>query len=444
VSQLVLSTLLPTILSCDTAAERKTGMPKRIIIMKYTMLFLAILVAVSGVMSPIGLGEDIVRGPLVSATFGYAPDPSIFGEGTPSRVDYVLSRTCGRKPCPGVNSSDTVTSPYGPLIRPNIPQNVSECFRSGTNGFGDLRCNPFEIQFRQFLTSTLVDNTTDLTNTTGSFEMLESILLDDVLEVREGVIIDAIKGGIGLRNHTVPIEPRMKYGAEWTEEILWIEPVTTCVDTNWTLELQAQLLPFSQSPNLAVSKLVIVNKGYTGGNAVYKGPTVVPASQSDPRLEERVSIAAYRFGGYLSRMIQPNQSTAAPLNVGSAYDVSLDSDDALRNIFATSGGQSVGLFLGYFDDWGSTAETISTPSNMTSTTVSLGPSETASAVFNEDGMVQEISLDGKEFNLSAFNLSKFGTYLQQVESAYFNQTNNGSYEAPEPIATSDDTSELIS
>lgn len=60
-------------------------------------------------------------------------------------------------------------------------------------------------------------------------------MLHNTVEAVEGVIADSIDGGIGYRNHTVP--SNLPYGGEWSEEILWIEPVTECADTNLTFEI---------------------------------------------------------------------------------------------------------------------------------------------------------------------------------------------------------------
>ena len=151
--------------------------------------------------------------------------------------------------------------------------------------------------------------------------MLESVLLDGSIEAREGIILDLVKGGIGFRNHTVPIQPQMRYGSQWTEDILWIEPVTSCVNTNWTLETRVQLLPFTQGQNSEASGLVVVNNGYLGGAGSYKGPISVSASQEDPLLKDRASIAAYRFGHHVSLMVQNVTSAATRSGEIAAYDI---------------------------------------------------------------------------------------------------------------------------
>jgi hypothetical protein len=44
-----------------------------------------------------------------------------------------------------------------------------------------------------------------------------------------------VAGGIGFRKHTAP-RATLQYGATWSEDILFIEPETQCVDLNITLD----------------------------------------------------------------------------------------------------------------------------------------------------------------------------------------------------------------
>lgn len=70
-------------------------------------------------------------------------------------------------------------------------------------------------------------------NIAGNLQPLETFLLDDQYRVIEGLIIDAANGGIGFRNHTLPIGTEL--GAEWTEDILWVIPETACTSVNLSL-----------------------------------------------------------------------------------------------------------------------------------------------------------------------------------------------------------------
>lgn len=60
-------------------------------------------------------------------------------------------------------------------------------------------------------------------------------MLNDAIEPVEGLVVDAMKGGVGFRNHIAPAFAQ--FGAEWTEELL-VECETSCVDTNISVEFR--------------------------------------------------------------------------------------------------------------------------------------------------------------------------------------------------------------
>lgn len=69
----------------------------------------------------------------------------------------------------------------------------------------------------------------------GIFRYIDSLLPREGLALVEGIIADMTSGGIGFRNHTAP--RGMIYGAQWTEDILWVEPEISCANTNLSLHL---------------------------------------------------------------------------------------------------------------------------------------------------------------------------------------------------------------
>ncbi|KAK3682056.1 hypothetical protein B0T22DRAFT_444303 [Podospora appendiculata] len=110
------------------------------------------LLTLHEVLSPIGLSEGVQSNKLVNATFAYAPDPSVFGEATFSRDNYVIFRTCvnGARPCPGVEL-ETEHEDGGRVVNSTlVPENITDCFSSGVSSPGDLRSSSFDIEFRQF------------------------------------------------------------------------------------------------------------------------------------------------------------------------------------------------------------------------------------------------------------------------------------------------------
>jgi hypothetical protein len=80
--------------------------------LQYVSLAAVIITGAAGVLAPIGLGQRVIAGNIVNATFANAADPSIFGEGTLSRLDYAISRVCGNGsfPCPEVSPLDKALS----------------------------------------------------------------------------------------------------------------------------------------------------------------------------------------------------------------------------------------------------------------------------------------------------------------------------------------------
>ncbi|KAI9790167.1 MAG: hypothetical protein M1816_005367 [Peltula sp. TS41687] len=58
--------------------------------------------------------------------------------------------------------------------------------------------------------------------------------MNDRYDIIAGLVVDMTTGGIGFRNHTIPSDSGD--GAEWDEDLLWIEPETACVNTNLTVD----------------------------------------------------------------------------------------------------------------------------------------------------------------------------------------------------------------
>jgi hypothetical protein len=92
--------------------------------------------------------------------------------------------------------------------------------------------------------------------------------MDDNILLVEGLIVDTRDGGIGFRNHSAP--PPREYASTWSEDILFIQPQTQCVDTNLTLD-------FSIPATTSEGTSTIVNLALTdrGGfsNIDHKYPT---------------------------------------------------------------------------------------------------------------------------------------------------------------------------
>ncbi|KAK1759852.1 hypothetical protein QBC47DRAFT_398655 [Echria macrotheca] len=231
--KIVYSSYLPQILRTDSAAGFSDGVSLRVSVMVYVSLFTTIILGTAQVLSPIGLGEVALSGHTVNATFAYVPDPSVLGMATLGRESYALSRGCGKgayKPCPGIVSTAGPEEQQDSQVvfTTTVPTNITECFGSGTSSPGDLRSSSFDIHFRQFSAQLMVSNTNQTyKNVTGCYNaFIGQVVTEPGYHLREGLVIDAIDGGLGFRNHTVPSSPEMVNGATWEEDLLWMEPLT--------------------------------------------------------------------------------------------------------------------------------------------------------------------------------------------------------------------------
>ncbi|KAK4243464.1 hypothetical protein C7999DRAFT_36207 [Corynascus novoguineensis] len=211
-----------------------------------------ILTAVASVVTPLGLYEDFVSGGWEECNFAYVRDASAYFYGTSPRRNHSFSRLCwfaGRfidnpGPCPFTNDTLIFTGTktgeswdYPNNITMDIPPILREVYSSGTEGFETTISNFFDIEWRQL--TTYKDDTHGILNhgapyTVNMYRQLDSIALDNSVKLIEGLVVDTRSGGIGFRNHTVPQPPDRN--VTWKEDLLFIEPVTNCVDTNLTYD----------------------------------------------------------------------------------------------------------------------------------------------------------------------------------------------------------------
>lgn len=108
-------------------------------------------------------------------------------------------------------------------------------FSSATSDDGNTLSGAFDIQYRTWRVSTdKINRRVDAGSpyATGSYRAIDSLILHNKTEAVEGVVVDTVRGGVGYRNHSVPTG--LQYGGKWNEDLTWVEPVTSCVDTNLT------------------------------------------------------------------------------------------------------------------------------------------------------------------------------------------------------------------
>jgi hypothetical protein len=109
----------------------------------------------------------------------------------------------------------------------------------------------------------------------------------------EGLIVDTRVGGLGFRNHSVPVAS--KFGATWAEDILFVEPHTECVNTNLTFEWK---IPLNGTSSGGVRDLVLVdNGGFVNINGTFPDYDTITA-QDDPQLAYRAYRSAWLNNAY--------------------------------------------------------------------------------------------------------------------------------------------------
>ena len=239
------SSYWPTILRSDAA--RNHAVRKPIMFTALAIPLVAILTAVAGVVTPLGLYEETGTHGAIPGSFEYVQDAGPYFDGTSPRKGRKFARTCLFQRNTGVcpftgdtviftknSSTDTWNFPDG--VTTDVAPLVREVYSSGTTGVATTVSNFFDIEWRQL---TMVSEDT-LNNgseyAVGIYRQLDSLLLWDAYRNVEGLVVDAKDGGIGFRNHTIPTG--LSRNATWKEDLLFVEPETVCVDTNLTFDFR--------------------------------------------------------------------------------------------------------------------------------------------------------------------------------------------------------------
>lgn len=210
------SSLWPTLLRTDSASSIRT--PFGVSFISTLGFVSSILVVVVGIITPLGLrdGPTLQTGYKLLAA-SYIPDTSPIGLTTSPRDKFTYGRICGAMspvPCPGNGDNGNTTA---------IASSILDIFSSTSQG-------PFNTQFRRYYQGTGGYN---YSMTNSEITVLESFVLRDDTFAIEGLVVDMSRAGVGLWNHTLPT---LKGGGVWSQDMLWLEPVTSCVNTNLTVE----------------------------------------------------------------------------------------------------------------------------------------------------------------------------------------------------------------
>ncbi|KAE9371865.1 hypothetical protein N431DRAFT_377905 [Stipitochalara longipes BDJ] len=258
------TSLWPVILRSDSSQTH--GVRPVIRLIAGFVTWISLLIAFAGIITPLGLYETLGQTNSVRIKFQYLPDTSPFGIGTPPRSNLSFSRLCGSygySPCPFsdtvvidiVDSDDQFQSnlPYGYNL--SVPQFIYDVYSSGTTENTTIS-NYFDIQWRRYYTSSDPKFNNGSNYLISGFSSMQSLIMNQEVQVVEGLVVDMVNGSVGLRNHTFP--PGYQYGATWSEDLLFIEPETVCVNTNLTLDYSIALAP---NITTSVVNLVLTDRG---------------------------------------------------------------------------------------------------------------------------------------------------------------------------------------
>lgn len=269
---------------------------------------MTILGAISGVITPLGLGEKLVTTGTQVGTFEYTRDTSSIAIGTSLRGNSTFHRTCEDsrvyflpRPCPYTGDvmettryeNGSVRRDYAYGIHRAIPNVLREIFSSGTAGQASTISNIFDIEWRQTSKKEANENFDNGTvYETGIYRQLDSILLQDGYKTFEGLVVDNNVGGIGFRNHTLPIG--FSRGATWQEDLLFIEPDVSCINTNLSIDFEASN---TGTVDGFLNRVITDKGGFVDLNITHL-PASRPKSQSNLDLQARAYDAAVLNNAY--------------------------------------------------------------------------------------------------------------------------------------------------
>jgi hypothetical protein len=213
------SSLWPTLLHTDSSSSMNSSF--RVSFISGVGFASMVLIIIASVITPLGLQNGPII-PSASRTMdaAYIPDTSPIGLATSPRDHFTYGRICGAispVPCPGNGNNGNASA---------IAPSIMKIFTSTNHSV-------FNMQFRSYYQGTGGYN---YSMSRSQLNMLQSFVLRDDIFAVEGVVADfTMNPGIGLWNHTMPMVER---GGVWSHDMLWLEPVTSCVNTNLTIDYE--------------------------------------------------------------------------------------------------------------------------------------------------------------------------------------------------------------
>lgn len=267
-----------------------------------------VLLVIAGIVTPLGLSSHGISATERPVSFTFAPDTSDFGRYSVRKSEHSFNRACGYRewiPCPGSlapllssESNGTLTSSYA-YGNTSIAENISTIFSSGTACPGNTISSMFDMRFRQYRQSQDVSGFMDngRPRTIAQHRFTQPFIQEHRLHVIDGLVIDNLHGGVGFRNHTVPIG--LPPTTSWIENLLWVEPITSCVNLNISVEFRLD------RDGKDVVEAFLVNDGGFNSHPLARATYDNPKAQDNPDL----------FGRALHTAVYGNTLIAQHFNI---------------------------------------------------------------------------------------------------------------------------------
>ncbi|KAF7763467.1 hypothetical protein Agabi119p4_8004 [Agaricus bisporus var. burnettii] len=228
-SRILHSSIWPIFLRSESSSNRlRAGITVAAI--SYLSTIGTVLIAVAGIILPLGLHEGhLIPSDRLATPAKYLADKSPLALATTSnRYKFEYGPYCG--PLEGVACPGKTDEPNNTTY----PLSLVHAFNSTSYG-------PFSMQYRRFFKAK-GDRTV---GSDGQMGISQSLIQRNDAFAVEGLVVDMTPThpGVGFWNHTVPA---FAQGGTWSQDILWLEPLTTCVNTNLTIEYSLTRGPQSQ------------------------------------------------------------------------------------------------------------------------------------------------------------------------------------------------------
>lgn len=238
----------PFILRTD--ASRSLGVQKAINIMSQLALVGTFLMTLTGIVTPLGLKDTAILKPAQNQSMLYIQDFGPLGLATTPRRGYLEGRLCSGWPSVACIGSPLQVNNGSYNVLSGINANVTSKFTSPTGTQSSLN-----MQYRQYSMQINPGVNNDQAMPVGILANLQSFILSNTTSAAEGIVIDMTNTpGIGMIQHTFPSNGE---GGGWFRDVLWLEPITQCIDTNLTIQYKIS----SDLTTPVANSTVLVDKG---------------------------------------------------------------------------------------------------------------------------------------------------------------------------------------